>query len=441
MRNVIMISTDQQQANAIGCVDPSYFTPNLDRLLERSVRFTGAISTSAQCTPSRATWMTGKFPHQVGVYQIGHVLDPHDWSIAKEFNQAGYETVYFGKWHLGLSPADHEFRITDYRTDGTEQEGANPDPRFHSHKDARSTAQTLNYLEDYDGSKPFFLKLNWYMPHPNAPVDHPFELIERYADRFPQEEMPIPESFYKDDLSGKPPFQRERSQKGESDLTEELVRRDAQRYRAMLMLMDAYLGRIMDKLEAKNLLSNTAILFTSDHGDMQGAHRLRLKGVLPYKELYNVPLLLKLPGAEPKRNVIPDLVSTAAIAGTLLDAAGIAVPEACEGGSLLELLDRSEPPKDERVFFEHYKAYWGRHPMIGIQTREWKYVYYLEDDLEEMYDLQADPDEIRNVAGRPEFDEERLRLRQTVEAWWADTGGFSRRAIEDPKSEWIARTK
>lgn len=431
-----MITTDQQQANAIGCVDSSYRTPNLDRLAERSVRFTGAVSTSAQCSPSRATWMTGKFPHQVGVYNIGHVLDPQEWGIAKEFNRAGFETVYFGKWHLGLSPADHEFRITDYRTDGMDLAGANSDPRFHSHKDAVSTAQALNYLEDYDGSKPFFMKLNWYMPHPNAPEGHPFEYIEAYAGAFPLEDMPIPDSYYRDDLSGKPPFQRERAEKGESKLNEELIRRDAQRYRALLSLMDANLGRILERLESKKMLENTAILFTSDHGDMQGAHRLRLKGVLPYKELYNVPLLLYLPGAEPERRVIPDLVSTAAIPGTLLDAAGIAVPEACEGGTLLPALARSSPPQDEHVFFEHYKAYWGYHPMIGVQTRDWKYVYYIEDDLEEMYDLRKDPDEIRNVAGLPETDAARLRLRKTVEAWWADTGAFSRAAIVDPDSGW-----
>ncbi|MGG1554765.1 sulfatase family protein [Paenibacillus ferrarius] len=436
MRNVIMISTDQQQVNAMGCVDGSYYTPNLDKLVDQSVRFTGAISTSAQCSPSRATWMTGKYPHQVGVYQIGHVLDPAEWGIAKAFNGAGYETVYLGKWHLGLSPADHAFQVTDYRTDGLDLAGANEDPRFHSHRDAVTTAQALNYLEDYDGEKPFFMKLNWYMPHPNAPVDQPFELLERYAEQFPLDDMPIPRSYYEDDLSTKPPFQRERASEGESELTEALVRRDAQRYRAMLVLMDLYLGRIMEKLTEKGMLDNTAILFTSDHGDMQGAHRLRLKGVIPYKELYNVPLLLYVPGETPKRKVIPDLVSTAAVTGTLLDAAGIPVPKECEGGSLMPLLNRDEAPAEEQVFFEHYKAYWGRHPMIGVQTKQWKYVYYLEDDLEEMYDLRCDPDEIVNVAGHSGHDEIRKNLRQTVEAWWTATGALTRPAIDDPHSNW-----
>ncbi|MGX4584545.1 sulfatase family protein [Paenibacillus chitinolyticus] len=404
MRNIIMISTDQQKVDAMGCVDPSYYTPNLDKLVDRSIRFTGAISTSAQCSPSRASWMTGKFPHQVGVYQIGHMLDPQEWGIAKEFNRAGYETVYFGKWHLGLSPAHHEFQVTDYRTDGLELAGAQTDPRFHSNKDAVTTAQALNYLEDYDGSKAFFMKMCWYMPHPKTPIDQPFELIDLYADRFPLEDLPIPDSFYQDDLSGKPLFQRERSAKGESHL-------------------------------------NTVVLFTSDHGDMQGAHRLRLKGVIPYKELYSVPLILYLPGAKPKRKIIPDLISTSAVTGTLLDAAGIPVPKECEGGSLLPVLERSEPLSDECVFFEHYKAYWGRHPMIGVQTPEWKYVYYLEDDLEEMYSLRNDPDEVTNIAGQPEAEEARIRLRQTVEEWWTASGGFNRPAIEDPESDWLKYVK
>ncbi|MEK3723118.1 sulfatase family protein [Paenibacillus sp. FSL H8-0034] len=436
IRNVIMIATDQQKVDAMSCVDSSYHTPNLDKLVERGVRFTGVISTSAQCSPSRATWMTGKYPHQVGVYNIGHVLDPEEWGIAKEFNKAGYETVYFGKWHLGLSAAAHEFQITDYRTDGMELGGANPDPRFHSNKDAVTTSKALNYLEACEGNKPFFMKLCWYMPHPNTPVDSPFELVEHFARQFPLEDMPIPNSYLHDDLSSKPSFQRQRALDSESELTEELVRRDAQRYRAMLTLMDWNLGRLMEKLEAKGLIENTTILFTSDHGDMQGAHRLRLKGVLPYKELYNVPVILYVPGITPSRKVIPDLVSSAAVTGTLLAAAGIEVPAECEGGSLFPSLEQPEPPVDELVFFEHYKAYWGYHPLRGVQSPEWKYVYYFEDDVEEMYNLRLDPDELVNVAGQPEAESARSRLRQAVDEWWTATGGLTRPFVMDPNSKW-----
>ncbi|THF74013.1 sulfatase family protein [Cohnella fermenti] len=436
MRNILMITTDQQQLNAMSCIDPSYRTPHLDRLAAMGVRFTGAISTSAQCSPSRASWMTGRYPHQVGVNNIGHVLDPKEWGIAKEFNLHGYETVYFGKWHLGLTPGDHQFQVTDYRTDGLELDGANEDPRFLSHRDAVTTAQALNYLSDYQGAKPFFMKVCWYMPHPNTPEDKPFEYLPSYASAIPLEEMPVPDSFYADDLSTKPPFQKERAAKEESALTEAVVKRDAQRYRAMLTLMDRNLGRLLDQLESKGLLGDTAILFTSDHGDMQGAHRLRLKGVLPYKELYNVPMIVYVPGKEPIRKVIPDLLSSAAVPGTLLEAAGLPVSESFEGGSFLGLLDRTERCREEYVFFEHYKAYWGFHPLRGIQTAKWKYVFYYDEDIEEMYDLEADPDENVNVAGDPALSEIRSSFKNRLDQWWKETGALTREPIPDPNNPW-----
>lgn len=436
MRNIIMIATDQQQMQAMSCADPSYRTPNLDRLARMGVRFTGAISTSAQCSPSRATWMTGKYPHQVGVNNIGHMLDPNEWGIAKEFNAHGFETSYFGKWHLGLTPADHDFQITNYRVDGLELDGANEDPRFHSYKDSVTTIQAINYLADYQSEKPFFMTVCWYMPHPNAPEDYPFEYLPQDAAAFSKELMPVPESFYKDDLSTKPAFQRERATKNESVLTEEIVKRDAWRYRAMLSLMDRNLGRLLNQLESKGLLDNTVILFTSDHGDMQGAHRLRLKGVIPYKELYNVPMILYVPGMKPPRKVVPDLFSTAAVPGTLLEAAGLPVSEHFEGGSFLHLLQRVERPSEEKVFFEHYKAYWGYHPFRGIQTAKWKYVFYYEEGFEEMYDLVEDPDENVNIADRLDVDEIRRELKNAVDRWWDETGALSREPIIDENNPW-----
>lgn len=169
---------------------------------------------------------------------------------------------------------------------------------------------------------------------------------------------------------------------------------------------------------------------------MQGAHRLRLKGVIPYKELYNVPMILYIPGMEPARKVIPDLLSTAAVPGTLLEAAGLPVSDRFEGGSFLPLIQRKERPAEEKVFFEHYKAYWGFHPFRGVQTTKWKYVFYYQEALEEMYDLEADPDENRNVAGRPEFDETRRRLKDEVDRWWEATGALNREPMIDESNPW-----
>lgn len=428
-QNILLILTDQQQAQALGCVNPSFSTPNLDRLAAEGVRFSNAIAASGQCTPSRASLMTGLYPHQVGVLRIGHQLDPALDSVGKVFRRNGYETAYFGKWHLYTPLEAHGYDITQWRNDGVDPGGPwHGAERSETAADAGPIAMTLNYLEDYDGDKPFFLITSWNTPHP------PFEFVEPFTERFPRDEMPVPDSFYKDDLSTKPKWQQERASNGESLLTEDIVRRDGQAYRTMVAHLDWNVGRILDVLERKGLAERTSIMFTTDHGDMQGAHRLRLKGVIPYKELYNVPLIMRTPGRESMRKVIEDLVVNTAVPGTLMELAGINIPEQFEGGSLVPLLGRTERPEDEMVFFEHYQAYWGFYPFRGVQTREWKYVFYYEHGVEEMYDLVDDPDENINVADKPSAAAAKGRLRQAVDEWWNSTP--SREPLLDPKETW-----
>ena len=442
-RNVIFITSDQQQAGAMGCADPSFVTPQIDALASRGVRFTHAISTSAQCTPARASWETGRYPHEVGVNQIGHAIRPELPMVAKEFSQAQYETVHFGKWHLFTHPSRCGYQVTEYPTDGVEPWLADMgNLNRWSVRDAIATAQAIRYIRDA-GPKPFFMALSYYCPHPGSTK---FELIDAFRDEYPLERMPVPRSFYEDDLRTKPPFQKERADSAECRLTEEQVRIDAQKYRTMVSYLDSNVGRVLDELERKGILQDTAIVFSSDHGDLQGAHRLRLKGVLPYKELYNVPLIVVDPDGRAEGRVSDRLVSSAGVPGTLLDLAGLPVPAAFAGGVLPYgdvrraeaengvLPDRaaeaergggSEEADDEHVFFEHYKAYWGFHPFYGIQTREWKYVYYYQEDMEEMYDLARDPDELVNVANRPDIPAVKTALKARVSSWWQATGALT----------------
>ncbi|WP_167859027.1 sulfatase family protein [Paenibacillus cymbidii] len=425
--NLLWIMTDQQQSRAIGCLDASYKTPNLDALAACSIRFDKHITTCAQCTPSRATWMTGRFPHQVGVNQLGHALSADQPTVAKELLKAGYETAYFGKWHLHTPLDEHGFTVTDGPVgDDLDYGGGNAeDERAYSHIDAVTTAKAMNYLRRIDGNKPFFAVVSWNSPHPG---DGPFELIGRFANEYPLESMPVPASFTSDDLSKKPAHQLARATIGESALDERTVRVDAQKYRTMIQLMDWHLGRILELLEQRGLRENTVILFTSDHGDLQGAHRLRLKGVVPYKELYEVPLLLHIPGRSDNSGVVHRLTSSAAVPGTLLDIAGVKIPSSFEGGSLLPLIDSAESmsvQENDFVFFEHYRAYWGFHPFRGIQTPAWKYIYYYHDNWEEMYHLAEDPDEVRNQADDPRWAQIKAQLRRLVDDWWEETGALS----------------
>ncbi len=430
-QNVVLIVTDQQQAQALGCVNSSYKTPNLDKLAARGVRFSHNYCASGQCTPSRAAMMTGCYPHEVGVLQIGHALSQQYRTIGKHFREAGYHTAYFGKWHLFADIKDHGFDTIDYREDGVDHGTIDPSEQTQQGLDARATAKALNFLSEVSDQQPFFLVISWYAPHP------PFRAIDPYVDQFSLEDMPVPVSFYQDDLSSKPSWQKIRAAYGESLLTEEQVREDARNYRSQVSYLDWNVGRVLDILEQRRIIDRTVVVFTTDHGDMQGSHRLRYKGVLSYEELYRIPLIIYDPNRNPARKVISDLVSNVSLPATLAELAGLPVPEKFHGASLVDKLTAQEISGEQMIYIEHWKAYWGFHPLRGLITPHWKYVYYFEDKAEELYDREDDPHELVNQADNPSYQDIKTDLRVQVDDWWSRTGGLTVKPIEVKTAGWI----
>jgi choline-sulfatase len=404
--NVLLLCTDQHQARAIGAVDDSFRTPHLDRLADRGTPFTGCHTTHPQCSPARSSLVTGLYPHQTGMYTLAGwgpgPLDPSLPSVARPFRDAGYETVYAGKWHLGGDPCDFGWTTTL-----NVHEASNPPEGTPADTTTRDRA--IEHIDSH-GDDPFFLTASFNLPHPRFYEDPGF------ADWYDRESVPIPESFG-DDLDDKPAFHRDRATGSEGNLTETDVREMRYRYRTMVSRVDDHVGRVLDALDANGLRDDTVVAFTSDHGDMQGAHGLSKKGVVAYDELLRVPLIVDVPGRTSRRDSVEDLCSIASIPSTLLDAAGLPT-DAVGGGSLLPALDRTARPDDEAVFFEHKYAYWGEHPYRGVRTRDWKYVEYLTDDTDELYRPSEDPHEIENLSGDPSHADAESRLRARVRDWW-----------------------
>jgi arylsulfatase A-like enzyme len=407
--NVLLVVTDQQQAGTVAGSD--FRTPNLDRIAERGARFDGAYATHPQCSPSRSSMVTGQFPHQTGVDTLSnwgpYDLDPGSESVGRAFSEAGYETAWCGRWDLGADNITALGWETVRNLDTT----GSPGRRGRTRDDATAAAAEAVIA---DADEPFFCTASFNLPHPAWFLD------EAFADEYDADAVPVPDSF-DEDRSDKPAFVRNRA--ADLDLTREAVREVGRMYRTMVARVDAFVGRLLDALDDRGIREETVVAFVADHGDMQGAHGLAKKGCLPYEEVLRVPFLLDVPGRTPSREVVPDLVSLAALPGTLADAAG--VDASFEGGSVLDALDRAERPAavgdGERVFFEHRHAYWGSHPLRGVRTPDWKYVEYLGDEGEELYHLAADPGETENLAGeRPEAE---TRLRGLVEDWWEHTGG------------------
>lgn len=444
--HVLVLLCDQMQHSRMGVVDGVAHTPNLDALAAEGIRFTNAFTCHAQCMPSRASFQTGLYPHECGVMTIrgfgGHQnrLSPRHQTLGHAFAQAGYRTVYFGKMHQSRSLSElgyAEGAAWDVDGHPVDEQAIRrhhlADVPAEMHENYVLPEHAAEFLRRYqpDGRSLFFT-FSTNLPHP------PFYFDPRHGRRFDPAAMKLPESFYAETFAGKPSFQREHAEDGKHGLSDESHGRQMlAKYYSMIAAMDEHLGQVIEQFKRLNIWDDTLVLFTSDHGDMMGAHRMRLKGTLPYDELYRVPLLMKLPGGRGAGRVVEPLTSSIQCGPTLLKAAGVGIPDQFHHGDFHHLLtDESEADAatvvgtgddEQPVFFEHYAAYWGLHPLYGIRTRQWKYVRYYGEDArdvaEELYHLAADPHELHNVAGRPEHADVRQRLARQADDWWRGTGG------------------
>ncbi|MGE9289794.1 MAG: sulfatase family protein [Puniceicoccales bacterium] len=441
-KNILFLYCDQMQHNRMGFIDGVAHTPNLDALAREGVHCTHMITQHAQCAPSRASLFTGKSAHECGVmvnqgfFDHRRHLTHEDTTLARVLQNHGYETAYFGKSHLEAPLVDLGF-----------EHGVNYDGKKYSEEQARelgleglpncfisdhlATRDAIDFVKGRrNGSKPLFLTLSLNLPHP------PFCEMEEFIDHFPAEKMTLPESYYRETYEGKPAFQKVHVEDGQHAAGNETAQKNMMaQYYSMIAQGDALFGQLMEAMKSQGLWDDTIVLFLSDHGDMMGAHRTIKKGTLPYDELYRVPCLFKLPAVkESSRSVVDDLLSSQAIAGTLLELVGIEVPESFTGGQFLDAFSRTEHPENECVFFEHYAAYWGVHPFYGCRTREFKYVrYYGEDQAEEMYHLESDPNELSNLAHVAEYSEQRRILARLADHWWSRTGGRDARYYASPE--------
>ncbi len=446
--NVLILMCDQMQARRMGFVDGIAYTPVLDQLAKEGVHFTQAITVHGQCAPSRCAFFTGMSPHECNVMvntgffdHCGHLTEKNV-TFPMLFQKAGYTTAHFGKSHLGSPlrrmgfdvgecidgrfPAGKEpierIRIREENVkrggDGfTEGDGMDGKPSTHY----KYLKDGLEFLEQYDpATGPLLFMFDTNLPHP------PFYYEAEWKDRFRPEDMELPKSYYEETFEGKPEFLTKHAIGGPHKLENEpQLREEMAQYYTMISAVDKACGLIIDWFKRKGMWENTIVLFTSDHGDMMGAHRMRRKGTMPYEELYNIPCIMRLStGMEKRRSTIGDVVVSTDFAGALLELAGVPATGAFAGSGLIRSLQRDKPTGDEYVFFEHYAAWWGVHPFYGVRTATMKYVrYYGADNTEEMYDLDADPDELRNLATDPAYAAEKQRLSKLADSWWHSTGG------------------
>ncbi len=423
--NLLFIFTDQQHRYALGCMDnPNIETPNLDRLAKQGVLFRRCYSNNPICGPFRGSLLTGQYTSRCGVIRNGDPLPQGTTTFAEAFGSAGYTTSWVGKWHLGGNgngPIARELqggfdRFTGYQCYNGfyrdvcfyDREGC--EHRFEKHRTDVTTDLAIRELDDLaEGDQPFMLMMSYQAPH------YPEQPAPEYAELYKGRKIVHRPNVQEIDPFT-PTFSPRSPRPVDGDLDYQRYGRNLDEYirlyNAMCTQIDANIGRLLTRLEELDIEEKTMIVFTSDHGDMQGAHGLKNK-CLPHEESAGIPLIMYVPGL-PGGRVTDELVSGIDLMPTCLDLAGITPVDSADGTSIGPFLDRQTESACEAVFSEF-------NDWCMIVRSGWKLAAHRKEegglDPTLMTNLDQDPYELNNRVNDPEVADLRAQLLSELTAW------------------------
>lgn len=410
--NIIYIFTDQHSAQALSCMgNDDVSTPNIDRLADAGVLFTRAYCSAPLSGPSRTSMFTGFYSHEIGVNMNGKPL-PKGFEknvLGNLLSAAGYECAYAGKWHVHTSsmPEENSF--------GFEV--------IHSHND-NGLAETCADFLNRKHTKPFFLVASFDNPHNICEYARQQSLPYGEIETASLEDCPgLPANFainpYDADV-----IAYEKTQNYSAYPTIYYTADDWRKYRytyyKLVEKIDAEIGKIIDAIDKNKLWENTVVIFSSDHGDGMGAHQWNQKSAL-YEEVVNVPMIVTLPGKRNAGTVLPQLVNNGVdFYASVCDWAGVSPIEGTSGVSyrkLVEAADANMKHQENIVIETTFDK--------GTSSRGWcvcseKYKYIMYDKgryREQLYDMEKDRGEMRNLAVEAAYKDELYKYRTILSKW------------------------
>jgi choline-sulfatase len=440
-KNILWLMSDQHRPHALG-VDgnPVAHTPNLDNLARSGTRFDQAYCTNPVCVPSRASLLTGLYSHHHGANNNAIPLSFSHKTIAHYLGRAGYMSGLIGKmhfvdaqthgfdyhldfndWFQYLGPKTKIFadelgkrnsgsgnpQIDDLWRDfgdpwsgGREDDGRQglvPVGRVskleeQDHFESFVTRESVRFLKNQGKQQPFFLIASYLKPH------DPFMPAQRFYNMFRAVDMQIPDTWGKVDLATVPKEIRESISNDwvspELRNNPENVRRRIALYYANLAQMDDNIGVMLKALRDLGLEDNTIVMYTTDHGEMLAEHGLWQKMVF-YEPSVGVPLIFRVPGLTTSGARVRTPVSQVGVVATLLELAGVDIPQGLDGSSLAGDLREPGRTRETTIYAEY--ALGSPHAKGMIRQGDFKYSYY-KDDTPELYNLREDPKEMHNLA-------------------------------------------
>ena len=475
--NIIFIMTDDHATQAMSCYGGNLIeTPNMDRIADEGMRFDNCYATNALSGPSRACILTGKFSHKNGFTDNASTFDGSQLTFPKVMRENGYATGVVGKWHLISKPQgfDHWSILL-----GQNEQGNYYKPVFYENGTVVNedgyvtdviTDKAIEFIDDVHDEKPFMLMLHHKAPHRN------WMPAPRHLGIFNDTVFPEPETLF-DDYEGRGEAARSQDMNIENTLDDEwdlklltreeilagdnrlhdvyirmpeevqhkwdsvyapriaeyrsgklqgdeLVRWKYQQYMrdylATAMSVDESIGRVMEYLEEIGELDNTVIVYTSDQGFFLGEHGWFDKRFM-YEECLRMPFVIRYPKMIKAGSTSKAICMNVDFGPTFLDLAGIEVPSEMQGRSFRKVLEKKGriPAGWREAAYYHYYEYPAEHSVkrhYGIRTSDCKLIHFYNDiDQWEMYDMKADPQEMRNVYDDPAYADKRAQMHRILE--------------------------
>ena len=452
--NIVLIFSDQHRGDALGCVGNKFVrTPNLDQLAAEGVAFQNCNTSSPLCMPARASLATGQYVNEHGAWGNRNEADRFGQSHVRNVREAGYCTALFGKTHFRVPQVSNEhtrdrtFELHDWGYEVTHEIGEIPSDKSsnyyedflaarhklqlhkdamtiwkhgqgnktlrpwehlpsqleeHEHIDAYLGSKAAEWIKHYDEEKPFYLQLALVGPHP------PFDAPARYRDIFRPEDMP-PAIMALPSEPMSPQVRTMLERRGLPNLTEGQSQLMKSHYYAKIAFDDDVIGSFVKVLREKGLMDNTWIIYTSDHGEMLGDHRLVQK-VLFYEGSLNIPLIIRPPGGT-SAWVGKGLTDHYDVIDTILSAANAKTFEKNHGASLIPKIQAGKGAPDahegKEVVFSEVNLY------SMARTRNYKMaINSVTREPLELYDIENDPNELANLVNERSLSKVRNEIQE-----------------------------
>jgi arylsulfatase A-like enzyme len=458
--NILFILSDDHAAHAMSCYGSRVNrTPQMDRIADGGAILTNCFCTNSICTPSRASILTGKYPHVNGSITF-NAPDPAHATFPQILRREGYFTSMIGKWHLQCEPTGFDYWNI------LPGQGRYFDPTFiemgrmtvrEGYVTDVTTDIALDVLENRPDDQPFCMLLHHKAPH------DPWEFDDKHAQLFEDGDIPEPENFF-DDFETRSEAIRQSTQvigserPGQTLYEEEtghiqdpLERRKAQyqiymkSYLRCVASMDDNIGRVLDYLDESGQADNTIVIYSCDQGFFLGEHGWYDKRFM-YEESLRMPFVIRYPKAIDPGTRVEEMILNIDFAPTLLRMAGVDVPEDMQGSDATDLLrDKEISGWRNSMYYRYYYSHFNTPAHWGIRTLDHKLIYYHDSDEWELYDLREDAMEMRNRIDDPEMQEtlshlkaELVRLKEEFDdPESAEEGNARARRVLGNKNPWF----